>query len=67
MTKPKNFDQLRAEKKRAETQLAQEQHKQERLGNRKKYLVFIGYRIDGPVKRQKTSSQMRLNRVEYYP
>ena len=32
------IDQLRAEKERAETQLAQEQHKLERLENRKKYL-----------------------------
>ena len=38
MTKPKTLDQLRAEKERAETQLAQEQHKMERLENRKKYL-----------------------------
>ena len=34
MTKPKNLEQLRAEKERAETQLAQEQHKLERLENR---------------------------------
>ena len=34
MTKPKTLEQLRAEKKRAETQLAQEQHKLERLGCR---------------------------------
>ena len=40
MTKPKTLDQLRAEKERAETQLAQEQHKLERLENRKKYLMF---------------------------
>ena len=33
MTKPKTLDQLRAEKERAETQLAQEQHKLERLEN----------------------------------
>ena len=33
MTKPKTLDQLRAEKERAETQLAQEQHKLERLGS----------------------------------
>ena len=32
------LDQLRAEKERAETQLAQEQHKLEHLENRKKYL-----------------------------
>ena len=38
MTKPKTLAQLRAEKERAETQLAQEQHKLERLENRKKYL-----------------------------
>ena len=38
MTKPKTLDQLRVEKERAETQLAQEQHKLERLENRKKYL-----------------------------
>ena len=38
MTKPKTLDQLRAEKERAETQLAQEQHKLERLekGERQK-------------------------------
>ena len=38
MTKPKTLEQLRAEKKRTETQLLQEQHKLERLENRKKYL-----------------------------
>ena len=38
MAKPKNLDQLQAEKEQAETQLAQEQHKLERLENRKKYL-----------------------------
>ena len=38
MTKPKTLDQLRAEKERAETQLAQEQHKLECLENRKRYL-----------------------------
>ena len=36
MAKPKTLDQLQAEKKQAETQLAQEQHKLERLENRKK-------------------------------
>ena len=35
MKKAKNLEQLRAEKERAETQLAQEQHKLERLENRK--------------------------------
>ena len=38
MTKSKTLEQLRAEKERAETQLAQEQHKLDRLENRKKYL-----------------------------
>ena len=38
MTKPKTLEQFRADKERAETQLAQEQHKLERLENRKKYL-----------------------------
>ena len=36
MTKPKNLEQLRAEKERVEKQLAQEQHKLNRLENRKK-------------------------------
>ena len=35
MTKPKTLEHLRAEKERAETQLAQEQHKLNRLENRK--------------------------------
>ena len=34
MTKPKTLEQFRADKERAETQLAQEQHKLERLENR---------------------------------
>ncbi len=38
MAKPKNLEQLRAEKEQVETQLLQEQHKLERLENRKKYL-----------------------------
>jgi len=38
MTKPKTLEQFRTEKERAETQFAQEQHKLERLENRKKYL-----------------------------
>ena len=38
MAKPKTLEQLRTEKERAETQLLQEQHKLERLENRKKYL-----------------------------
>ena len=33
MTKPKTLDQLQAEKEQAETQLAQEQHKLERLSS----------------------------------
>ena len=38
MTKPKTLEQPRTEKDRAETQLLQQQHKLERLENRKKYL-----------------------------
>ena len=38
MVKPKTLEQLRAEKERAETQLAQEKHKLNLLENRKKYL-----------------------------
>ena len=41
MTKPKTLEQLRADKERAETQLAQEQHKLERLENRKKFLEQV--------------------------
>ena len=41
MTKPKTHEQLRADKERAETQLAQEQHKLERLENRKKFLEQV--------------------------
>ena len=47
MTKPKTLDQLRAEKERAETQLAQEKHKLERLENRKKYLETHGVPVIG--------------------
>ena len=36
MTKPKTLEQLRADKEQAETQLAQEQHKLERLA---KYVI----------------------------
>ena len=38
MAKPKTLEHLRADKERAETQLAQEQHKLSRLENRMKYL-----------------------------
>ena len=38
MTKPKTLEQLRADKERAETQLAQEQHRLERLEHRKTFL-----------------------------
>ena len=38
MAKPKNLEQLRAEKEQVETQLAQEQHKLERLEK----AIFIG-------------------------
>ena len=36
MTKPKTLEQLRAEKERAEAQLLQEQHKLQRLEQRKR-------------------------------
>ena len=39
MTKPKTLDQLQAEKEQAETQLAQEQHKLERLENGTQHLL----------------------------
>ena len=42
MTKPKNLEQLRDEKKRTEAQLLQEQHKLERLENREKELKANG-------------------------
>ena len=38
MAKQKSLEQLRAEKEQVEKRLAQEQHKLERLENRKKYL-----------------------------
>lgn len=44
MEKPKTLEQLRAEKERAETRLAQEQHKLNRLENRKKFLEQGGDR-----------------------
>ena len=40
MTKPKTLDQLRAEKERAETQLAQEQQKQS-LPSRRHPTLFL--------------------------
>ena len=46
MTKPKTLEQLRTEKERAETQLAQEQHKLERLGSVKSY-AQIGLQTSG--------------------
>ena len=48
MTKPKNLEQLRTEKERAETQLAQEQHKLERLENLS--LIHISRRASGEAK-----------------
>ena len=41
MEKAKTLEQLRAEKERAETQLAQEQHKLNRLENRKMILSIL--------------------------
>lgn len=55
MTKPKTLEQLRTEKERAETQLAQEQHKLNRLENRKKYLE--------KGERQKRERQKRTHRL----
>ena len=52
MAKPKNLEQLRAEKEQVETQLAQEQHKLERLENRKKYLEPVSYTHLDVYKRQ---------------
>ena len=46
MTKPKTLDQLRAEKERAETQLAQEQHKLERLENAPSIYTIAAQRIE---------------------
>ena len=43
MAKQKSLEQLRAEKEQVEKRLAQEQHKLERLENRKKYLEKIMY------------------------
>ena len=47
MTKPKTLEQLRAEKERAETQLAPEQHTLERLENRKKVSVNSSSDLSG--------------------
>ena len=41
MAKQKSLEQLRAEKEQVEKRLAQEQHKLERLENRKKYLEKV--------------------------
>ena len=43
MAKQKSLEQLRAEKEQVEKRLAQEQHKLERLENRKKYLETVSY------------------------
>ena len=43
MAKHKSLEQLRAEKEQVEKRLAQEQHKLERLENRKKYLERDAY------------------------
>ena len=66
MTKPKTLEQLRAEKERAETRLAQEQHKLERLENRKKYLeqsvqavVLAETKKDHAVQRGRDASEQR--------
>ena len=45
MTKPKTLEQLRTEKERAETQLAQEQHKLKRLENRGRVKIFSHFSL----------------------
>ena len=66
MAKPKTLEQLRADKERAETQLAQEQHKLERLENRKKYLeqsvqavVLAETKKDHAARRGRDASEQR--------
>ena len=66
MAKPKNLEQLRAEKEQVETQLAQEQHKLERLENRKKYLeqsvqavVLAETKKDHAARRGRDASEQR--------
>ena len=77
MTKPKTLDQLRAEKERAETQLAQEQHKLERLENRKKYLekgertkrtrpCFSAERLLQPAQKGRVSNLKEMNETFNY-
>ena len=60
MTKPKTLEQLRAEKERAEIRFAQEQHKLERLENRKKYLEYgVQAAISTKVKRSRSPAGPR--------
>ena len=54
----KTLEQLRAEKERAETQLAQEQRKLQSLENRKKYLE--------KGERQKRTRRLCIQRVHKY-
>ena len=61
MAKPKNLEQLRAEKEQVETQLAQEQHKLERLENRKKYLE------KGERQKRTTVFAIRAARLKAFP
>ena len=62
MTKPKPLEQLRAEKERAETQLAQEQHKLERLENRKNIWNSV-YKPQFRQKRKRSRSPAGLRRL----
>ena len=62
MEKPKTLEQLRAEKERAETQLAQEQHKLERLENRKNIWNSV-YKPQFRQKRKRSRSPAGLRRL----
>ena len=60
MTTPKKLEQLRAEKERAETQLAQEKHKLERLENREKEL-----KANGTIASERHTDKTKRRTVRY--
>ena len=62
MEKPKTLEQLRAERERAETQLLQEQHKLERLENRKNIWNRV-YKPQFRQKRKRSRSQAGPRRL----
>ena len=66
MEKPKTLEQLRAEKERAETQLAQEQHKLERLENRKNIWNSV-YKPQFRQKRKRSRSPAGPRRLREHP